>query len=291
MANPLDLPGPQFLLFYFALGLAVLAWLHLARRRHEDGQLPKVELSDPYIIAYLRGGTFEAARIGCVSLIERGLLEVDDESMFHTKFDVHGLRMRIEQELVHVFSTRKRASEIFVEPALLTACEGYHETLTRLGLLPDKETAQARRRRLLFALAVLIGLAGAKAYVGLTRGRPIGFLILFTLVFSALAVGMHNPRETARGRALLQDLRRLFARLKERAGTLRPGASPAETALLAAVFGLGALPEERFPWAKSLFPKASRGWNTVSSWGSYCGSSCGGGGCGGGCGGCGGGSG
>src|SRR5262249_40263967 len=176
------------------------------------------------------------------------------------------------------------------DPAIRDACRAYDEELTRLGLLSNAATMRARRRRLAPALALLLGLALAKMAVGLSRGRPIGVLILVAGAFTLVALWMHNARQTGSGRVLVADLRRLFARLKERARTLKPGASPNDTALLVAVFGLGALPAARFPWARRVFPKAS-GRSASGGWacGSSCGSACGGGGCGGGCGGWGGG--
>ena len=271
-------------------GVAALGWLVYSRRRDENARVHrKVELSDPYLIAYLRGGTNEAARVASVALIDRGLLRVDDDAMLRTKRRAHGLQPRIEQEIADLFRTAKPATDLFTDPAVREVCEPYDRELTRLGLLPDGPTTSARRRRLAPVLAILLALAGAKIYVGLSRQRPIGFLILLTIAFTVVALKLYNPRQTGRGSALIADLRRLFARLKERAETLRPGKSTSETALLVAVFGLGALPTERFPWARQIFPKASRGGISGAGCGAGCGSGCGGGGCGGGCGGCGGG--
>jgi len=290
VGNPLDLRGPEFLIFYVVMGIAALAWLEYSRRRNETGDVPrKVELSDPYMIAYLRGGTNEAARVASVALIDRGLLKVgDDDETLRSKRRVHGLEPAIEQEIADLFRSARPATDLFTDPAVRQVCEPYDQELTRLGLLPDAPTRSARRRRLAPVLALMLALATAKIYVGLTRHRPVGFLILLTIAFTLLALKLYNPRRTGRGSALIADLRRLFARLKDRATTLQPGKSTSETALLVAVFGLRALPKEKFPWARQIFPKASRG-STGSGCGSSCGSSCGGGGCGGGCGGCGGG--
>ncbi len=74
--NPFDLAGPQFLLFYLAFGGCVLLVLNLIRRARESSDSSKVTLTDPYLIAYLRGGKNEALRLGTVSLIDRGLLVV-----------------------------------------------------------------------------------------------------------------------------------------------------------------------------------------------------------------------
>jgi hypothetical protein len=105
------------------------------------------------------------------------------------------------------------------------------------------------------------------------------------VVFAVAGYRITHPRQTGRGKALLADLGSLFKSLKDRAAGFQPGSNPAELALLAAVFGVTALPVDAFPYSKTLFPQPSAG--SGDSGGSSCGSSCGGGGCGGGCGGCG----
>ena len=65
--NPFDLPGPQFLLFYLGLSAAVIVALVVARKFAESSAAPKLDLSDPYLIAYLRGGDAETLRVAAVS--------------------------------------------------------------------------------------------------------------------------------------------------------------------------------------------------------------------------------
>ena len=62
--NPFDLAGPTFLLLYGVLSLFVLlgAWLH--RKRSESGSISRLDLSNPYLIAYLRGGENETVEQG-----------------------------------------------------------------------------------------------------------------------------------------------------------------------------------------------------------------------------------
>jgi len=62
--NPFDLPGPQFLLFYIIFAGLVITGLVFWRRRAESSpSTPRIDLSDPYLIAYLRGGEKEVRRV------------------------------------------------------------------------------------------------------------------------------------------------------------------------------------------------------------------------------------
>ena len=59
--NPFDLP--QFLLFYAVLAVGSIGWAVMRTRQAEGAVPPKLDFSDPYAIAYLRGGANEAARL------------------------------------------------------------------------------------------------------------------------------------------------------------------------------------------------------------------------------------
>lgn len=124
--NPFDLPGPQFLLFYFVLSAVVLTTLGLTRRAVESSKTPPfdVGLSDPYLIAYLRGGKNEALRVATVSLIDRGFFEVKDtEIVTKKKTDVELVKRPIEKKLLEKFRTKKEASSIFDDPSLEASCQ------------------------------------------------------------------------------------------------------------------------------------------------------------------------
>ncbi len=291
MINPLDLTGPQFLIFYIGVGVSVLLLMRAFRVAAEGGPAPRIDTSDPYLVAYLRGGKNEALRVATVSLIDRGLLDVDDKDALLARGGAQEIAARpIERVVLRAFAHRRAATDIFTASDTDAPCLEYETRLARAGLVPDAATKAARRRRIAVALVVLLGLAGAKLWVAHQRGKPnVGILIVLTIVFAILAVGGTRRFRTARGDALLADLRTLFARLRERAGTVRAGGATSEAALLAAVFGLASLPAADFAYAKRLYPKASTSSGTSSSCGSACGSSCGGGDGGGGCGGCGGG--
>src|SRR5919109_788480 len=289
MANPFDLPGPDFLVFYAFLGVFTVGLLWLARRASEPADAPRIDYSDPYLLAHLRGGEKEVIRVVTVSLTDRGLLHSNDDQLVVVNQNaVNIARLPIEKALLQHFRFRATASSAFTSPAILATCQQYKDTLQRLGLLPDESIVRARLWRFCIAVIVLTGVAALKILVALQRGRTnIFFLILLAVFFVFVAIRVHNSLRTRHGDALLADLRNLFSSLKARARMLRPGGETADAALLIAVFGLDALPTAAFPYAKRFQPKSTALSTTScgSACGSSCGSSCGGGG---GCGGCGG---
>ena len=167
--NPFALAGPQFLLFYLAFTAATAFVLARVRRSAEAGEPGRVSLTDPYAIAYLRGGPNEALRVASVSLADRGLL-VASGTTLEAKKDAHS-RNPLEAALLAKFHEFGAASAIFTDKALLAATEPIRASLTGLGLLPSPADNRARVRMYLIALGVLWAVAGARFLQALSRGR------------------------------------------------------------------------------------------------------------------------
>lgn len=300
MPNPFDLRGPEFLLFYIALGLIVTAVVVALQRMSEPQQSGRVgPLTDYLRIAYLRGGPAEAIRVAALALIDRGLLEVvDAHHLKAASANVPASLQRTEERLLRACTEPVRASELLADVSLRvtadTECEPH---LVGAGLLPNDEVKSIRLGIRTVALLVLGSVAALKIFIALSRGRTnVGFLIVLGVLFGGVIYFVTNPFRTIAGDAMLGDLRTLFWALKDRAASISWGGSRAgtELALLAAVFGTASLPASAAP-LDVIFRKPSPDRSSSSSWGSSCGStsgsscgsSCGGGGCGGGCGGCG----
>lgn len=295
--NPLDLRGPEFLLFYLAFAAVVVTALALLRRQLESGDPPKLPVVDPYLIAYVRGGANEALRVATISLIDRGLLEVHGDRLVRVAtLERIEVRRPIERALLDFFAPpssglvltgAKRASEMYRDSKLDAACESYRHEAERLRLLPD-ESWQARRIVLgMAAIVLLAGLGFTKIWVALERGhRNIGFLLVEIALAVFCAVWVLARRQTTIGARFVADIREMLDSLRRRASVIRAGGRTQELALLAGVFGVAALPEAVAPYRKKLFPRIEQ--QVTSSCGSSCGSACGTG-CGGGGGGCGGG--
>ena len=294
--NPFDLTGPQFLLFYLILSALVMIVLVYLRRSAESPATPKLDLSDPYLIAYLRGGEAETLRVAAVSLIDRKLLVATGTELKCAEHaSTASVRRPIEKELLRKFKSANEAGLIYEDAGLLATCKPYEKTLKQAGLLPTEWMERARMTRVGVACFLLAGIALAKIFIALQRGHTnIWFLVILTAVAIFFVVKFSFPRLTESGKAMVADLRNLYSGLKDRALFLKPGGTTIEPMMLAAVFGVSALEGADFAFTRVLFPRAAKkesgscGASCGSVCGSSCGSSCGGGGCGGGCGGCGG---
>ncbi|MFN9989816.1 MAG: TIGR04222 domain-containing membrane protein, partial [Cyanobacteriota bacterium] len=124
-------------------------------------------------------------------------------------------------------------------------------------------------------LVGLLALGIAKIGVGISRGRPVGFLVMMCLVLSVaglcfLFVPVHRSRY---GDQVLQEIRSRIPSAPVR------HADP-QLPLAFALLGAAILPTDTFADLKQMFTPVSSGGDG--------GGGCGGGGCGGGCGGCGG---
>lgn len=283
--NPFDLRGPEFLVLYGMLAIAVIMLAFWKRHQREnDDTRPLPKLDDPYLIAYLRGGREGAIETALVSLVDRKHVVVEDGQMvaMRTKRIQHPLEQTLLGELASPRKARD-ARKLRCEESM----DGYQRYLLKQGLLPDGNQKAARLWDTVVACLVLVAVAMTKIAIALARGRTnILFLVILMLISVAVTIAVCNPRLTARGRQALEHLQTLLARLKGRADSLRPSQDTQELMLLAAVFGVMAVPVTAMPQREMLYPVNTSSSSSGGDSGSSCGSSCGGG-CGGGCGGCG----
>jgi uncharacterized membrane protein YgcG len=135
---------------------------------------------------------------------------------------------------------------------------------------------------------LLGGLGVARLLQALSRGQAnVVFLLVLGALACWIAVWLARGRAAPAGRKALRSLETLTARVKNQVHRLRAGGATNEALLLAAVYGVYALPSSVFGFTENLFPKPRKSDTGSCGSSSSCGSSCGGGG--GGCGGCGGG--
>ena len=292
--SPFDLNGPAFLLFYLVFGIVVCVVLRRAIARNEAAGTWAPPRNDPYLITFLRAGAESAVKLAVVALIDRGLLRYENKLLSPARPDASQFVQRdIEREVLARCAGGVHADAALVGASRMQACVAYRAELVAGGFLAGPHTMAQRLPPVLLALGFLTSVAAVKVMLALARGHHnVVLLLILMLVFGGFALWQLLPDSTGRGAAALANLRTLFERLRTRASRLVPGGETNEMVLLAAVFGLHALPANAFPYVRQMYGPKPGSASDSSASSSGCGSSDGGGGSsgcggGGGCGGCG----
>ncbi len=310
VANPLEWSGLNFLMLYFSVLAAAICICLIARlvRQSDDSltQSDKDPAVGPIEAAWLKGGDSLAVTTALVALTEseavlvKGPLVEAGVNVARVN-PAHRVEKLILQAVVNSpLGCSWRTVRRDANPGLLQT----RQELEDKGLVVSAMQAAAARALpiLLFGGILFFGLL--KIGVGVSRGRPVGFLLLGELAAAAaLAVFLCSiPRLTGAGKRLLEKLtaeaaknRNAVSRSKKEAnqatddGLLGDSTLVWSTALLgtAALANTSLSPLHSFVDTSTSSRAASSGGCSTgcSSGDSGCG---GGGGCGGGCGGCGG---
>jgi uncharacterized protein (TIGR04222 family) len=295
----LDWNGLDFLQFYAtALALTTVAacvarWIICAPGSPPPGAQPQVDTWDA---AYLAGGPKRAVDTALASLIHAQEVTISITGGF---ISLHPQSARpaaqgdfADTVYASIAEARSTVERMRSDARRLTA--PMLERLRELGLIPT--LLQGLTARLISALfpLTLLALGVAKINIGLSRNRPVLFLVILcaatcgiTLFFAA-----RPCYRTWAGQRMLWAMRRQSGALKSSV-SLAPDRLPeTDIALAVALFGPAVLTSGMLLRLREVILPPGRAWGG----GSGCGfSSCGGGGCGGGggggggCGGCGGG--
>jgi uncharacterized protein (TIGR04222 family) len=292
--NPFNFSGPAFLFFFLIfIGVVNIALRMWQRHIEANGPMPKLDLSDPYRVAYLRGGAAEALKVAAFALIDRGLLNVNttNDQLTSVPNAEELVRRPIEKSVLALFRKPTDVTRLFENAELNPACKQYLQELTESRLLYGSGPQPHRFSSVLAASGAIGGVAGIKLLLAIQRGKSnIIFLLILAAVGIFFAWASMISRRSGLGLRFLKDQRTLFGRLQKQAKYIKPGGGSADAVILAALFGLTALPAEAFPFVKKLFPQQSNtdsGSSCGSSGGSSSSCSSGGSGCGGGGGCCG----
>jgi len=288
--NPLDLYGPEFLLFYIAIAIVLNFVFYLWVRFSEPTGVPDARmhalLRDPYMLAYLRGGAVETIKLAIFGMTERGLLKPTNALV---KSDAKAITTNnnvIEKQVAAQCLTSQHVHDLAKMSSLRMVADHYAEPLKECGLVASQSEYNRRLPMLLLIGGLLVLLSGAKISIAISRGRHnIMFLVVLSVFAMFICWRIFMTQRTRRGTHALQMQQSLFHRLLNRVKQLSNNGATNEAILAAAAFGFSKLPSARFPLAHLLRRDPRQ--NTSSGDSSSCSSSCGGGGCGGGCGGCG----
>ena len=295
-ANPFEWHGPEFLQFFAVLyGVCVLAAFLVRQAFLGNGEGPPADewQLSVYEKAYLHGGRDLALATVIANLTAQNQLEADrGKRRMRSTADASTFGDPLERAVIRATASITGARYETIQRVVRPQLDEIETSLRRQGLWVNGESV-ASAIGLPFLVACLPLVTGlAKIAIGISRDRPVGFL-----VFGCLAALMLNcfflqaPRRSRYGDAVLDEFRRSKPN-GQYSGRWR--SSPAEElAIGIALFGLPILDGGEFAYLRPMLTPIQ---TTGGDGGSTCGSSsscggssgCGGGGCGGGgCGGCG----
>lgn len=258
--NPFEMSVTAFLALYVPFGAAVCAAMYWVSRRSEPalqvGQVP----TDPCTVACLRHGPAEAVRVAALALLERGALELTAEDNLAPRREVQlpPPTSPVEFVVYEHFSQGGDAKSMFKDKHLEALVCGHTEPSLELArLIPDEPLRDARRHHLYCALYALVGLAalGLPAALASHDPDPGQALIVATGMYCRIAYAIHQRRRTPAGDRALRYLEQTFESTRSRMQeSARP--RPDDVAVVAAVFGLTALPEVAHAQIAALRPKS-----------------------------------
>lgn len=258
--------------FYVVFGVAIIVAAYLYwHTRTMRADVPV--LTNPYEIAYLRGGPSEAIRVAVIGLIERGVLTADERQVVRAYDGCEpAIADPFERKIAEWFDIRGTAETAANSDYLKELLQPIRERLEPEGLIVNEELSAVRNWLIGAVLSSLWIVSMTKIAIALGRGKHnVLFLIVLTVIATIIAMtALYSGDRTAAGDIALRRLR-VFHLAK-----LGLNPSGNEILLYAAVFGASAAPLLANPYQRPPGESGSSG-------------GCGGGdGCGGGCGGCGG---
>lgn len=297
--NPLELRGPAFLLLYVCLlGMAVPFAIFLRWRLRGPGGRATPDLLerlDAVEVAYLVGGAASALAASLARLVRDGALRAAEGGARAVRpgdgafpENPTELERRILETAARAGTPETEVPLARIREASAPAMESIRARLQGAGLLAGAADARSARAIPSLLFVALGGLALAKIGVGISRDRPVAFLVMLcipTLVFALLfARSVHRSR---RGDRAVRDLRRRYAALGSGLARQYDRLAGQDLAMAAGLFGLGVFAGTPLAHLRNtLAPPPSADTGSCGGGGDGGGgSSCGGGG---GCGGCGG---
>ncbi len=246
LANPLDFAGPEFIKFFAIASVSALV-VGIAIRSYRTRLSPTeankaVESCGWALTAMLTSGNSRAVLAAVTRLREEQRIDMDSGRLVATQFfspsaipmefasagsalSSHSSAMNDsnpnkEDEIFKqsVFDEIASNKEGISFSALINRCKYQSKRLA--VQLEDKGlvSAPSNRRMQQFAsitpLAVVIALGIPKAWLGVQRDRPIGFLVIMLIAcaIASFALFKSVPRRTALGDKYLDELKKRFSK-------------------------------------------------------------------------------
>ena len=284
--NPLDFTGGEFLTFYFVLSIIIVLLALLLRnylRMPNENLGQQLSSLNTYETAYLAGGKNRVVDTAIATLVQKESITAQSSQRTLTLNDSkENLSDPVEQEVAKAIVLNGNIDRVRSLVTSTTVIKKISDRLHQLGLLVSQNQSAKAQTYPAILIASLLGLGIAKIFVGISRGKPVSFLVVMCFIIAIIGlcfwkIPVHRSRY---GDRIFQDL---LTRIHSRNLSHTDPQLPLAFALL----GITILPNDMiFAELKQVFTPVSSS-SGGGDGGGGCGGGCGGGG--GGCGGCGGG--
>jgi uncharacterized protein (TIGR04222 family) len=296
--NPLDLPGEPFLLLFALLAVGALTLSFVLRRSYlpEGDESLTARDVDPLELALLADdGRSRLTAVGLALLFapgEQPPIEEEKKSTFSLTPSPPPEASRPLADLHARLAALAASTPLDAVRAMESAIgREFEKRLVDRGLLTGSWWDSSSPWMILTPVLATLGLGVVKIFVGISRDKPVGFLVLGCIVLATVSffTAARKPRRTKQGDAILQEAQSRFRDSGGKAAW-RERRETAALPLAVALLGPATLIGSDFSFANSALNTYRNLAQTGSSsdTGDGGGDGGGGGGCGG-CGGCGGG--
>lgn len=292
--DPLQWRGYQFLAFYIAaIGCVFTLGGALERRVRGANRRGSVEGEDPVELGFLADGAERAADVAIVELLDRDALRLDFAGHARDAARGGGAWLRANpdggkqalpeslREALWIVQRRQNLDDAL--GALKQHYAGLGEHLQRKGWWMRSGQALCARLVGTLPIVALVFFGLCKIFIGMERGKPVGFLVVLTAFAGVLALvrWAFAKRRSRAGDWVLHDADRALAKRRE--------SSDADAGARVALMGTAGLVDSalidyhtlRTPVSSSDGSGGSSSCGTSSGGGDSGGSSCGSSGCGG----------
>ncbi len=179
--NPLDLTGPDFLVFYSLIGIIGIAlsfWLRYSLRLPSDAPKSASTNLSAYEVAFLTGGNRRMISTALVSLMQKGYVVAQPRSLKLTlEKAVDDSCDWMERLVAKKIDTLDGGIDQLIQKSKDIGDE-IRDRLQKFGLIvSDRQSLKVQIYPTLIMFS-LLGIGALKTFVGISRGKPISLLLL-----------------------------------------------------------------------------------------------------------------
>lgn len=184
--NPMDMKGPEFLVFYMVISTIMFLFIILIRKKlryPNDNPDPSRLILQPIELAYLANGTRGILDALIAAMVHKNVMELDSDSKtVKLSAKTNWEENKDISDLLHPVEKNSEIKLGDLEKTITQNLSKTNEKLIDLGLvLADWQISRAKFISIILGL-ILLSIGMIKIGVGLYRQKPVDFLVFMVIV-------------------------------------------------------------------------------------------------------------